>query len=311
MPQIYTVTLNPAIDMMLYLGKFEPAVTNRISRTLAWLGGKGTHVSLDLRIMGLDNVALGIAHGETGRKVIRFLEESGVRTAFQQYEGAETRTNYLIVEDSGRTTTLSNRGEMLSEEIISSFISHLRGLLKKNDWLVLSGDASNCPDPFIYKRIMEQLSDLELKVFMDASGETLKRCAAARPYLIKPNRDELAYLTGLPAGSEEEIQAAVRKIEPYGIPITAVSLGEDGSLVKNGPDLYRVRAPRIDAVNTNGCGDCFLAAMVYGIRKELPFEETLRVATAASAATAESQLSAGYDTARAKELERDVQIEKL
>lgn len=311
MPQIYTVTLNPAIDRMLYLGRFEPAVTNRLTRTLDWLGGKGTHVSWDLRIMGLDNTALGIAHGETGRKVIRFLEERGVRTAFQQYEDAETRTNYLIVEDDGRTTTLASRGKMLTEEQIAGFISHLRSLLEKGDWLILAGDASNCPDPFIYKTIMEQLADLELRVFMDASGETLRQCASARPYLIKPNRDELAYLTGCPTDTETEILRAIEKMEPYGIPVIAVSLGGDGSLVKNGADLYRVHSPKVDAVNTNGCGDCFVAGMAYGIFRELPFEETLRIAASASAATAESQLSVGYDTDRAEELARRVWIEKL
>ena len=311
MPDIYTVTVNPAIDMILYLKKFEPEITNRLTDTREWLGGKGTHVSLNLRAMGLESTALGIAHGDNGRKVIRFLEERGIRTAFQQYEGAETRTNYLIIEEDGKSTTLSSRGKMLTDEDIDSFIRFLRQYVRKGDWLILSGDASNCPDPYVNNTIIRELKDLELKVFLDASGETLRRSAEACPYMIKPNRDELAYLTGLPTDTEEQILAAVASMDIYRIPVIAVSLGGDGSLVKNGEDLYRVYSPKVHVGNTIGCGDCFLSGLVYGLMKELPFEETLRIAAASSAATAESYLSVGYDTKRAEELKSEVKIVKL
>ena len=310
MPEVFTVTLNPAIDQMLYLKKFEPAVTNRLSSSRPWLGGKGTHVSLDLLDMGQQNKAMGIAHGETGKEVIRFLEERGIETCFQLYEGAETRTNYILIEEDGRTTTLSSRGKMLTEEEIGAFILFLRAHLSKGDWMILAGDASNCPDPFIYKRIMEELKDLNLRVFMDASGETLRQCAPAQPFLIKPNRDELAYLTDSPVDTEEEVFEAVRKMDRYGIPIVAVSLGGDGSLVKKDGELYRVFSPEVHVINTNGCGDCFLAGLACGLLKDLPFEDTLRLAAATSAATAESEFTVGYDVARAEELKPLVRIEK-
>ena len=57
MNNIFTVTVNPAIDRMLYLGEYVPCITNRLSDSLDWLGGKGTHVSLDLKALGLPNTA--------------------------------------------------------------------------------------------------------------------------------------------------------------------------------------------------------------------------------------------------------------
>lgn len=311
MPSVFTVTLNPAVDQMLYLKKFEPAVTNRLTDSGPWVGGKGTHVSMNLVQMGIKNTALGIAHGETGKKVIGYLEKAGVPTGFLHYEGAETRTNYVIIEEDGRTTTLSSRGKLLTEYEINDFLNDLRKRLSPGDWLIFAGDASNCPDKFIYKTLMEELADLDLKVFIDASGETLKECVKAGPYLIKPNRDELAYLTGSPADTISETISAMEKLKCFGIPIGAVSLGEDGSLVQKDGGLYRVHSPSVRAVNTNGCGDCFTAGLVCGMWKGLPFEETLKIAASASAATAESVLTAGYDADRAAELYPLVKIEKL
>ena len=48
---IHTLTLNPAIDRILYLDRFERNITNRIQRSQDTLGGKGTHVSINLKLL--------------------------------------------------------------------------------------------------------------------------------------------------------------------------------------------------------------------------------------------------------------------
>ena len=49
---INTLTLNPAIDKILYVDRFVKNVTTRIIEQKETLGGKGTHVSLNLSFMG-------------------------------------------------------------------------------------------------------------------------------------------------------------------------------------------------------------------------------------------------------------------
>ena len=130
--------------------------------------------------------------------------------------------------------------------------------------------------------------------------------------MIKPNLDELSTLTGSQVPEEDaSIIEAINSLSCYQVPIIAVSLGGDGSIVKTPEGFYRVHPPRVDVCNTIGCGDCYLAGFVYGLSKGFPMEETLRIATAVSAATAESQLSVGYDPARANALRSQVTIEKL
>ena len=53
--RIYTVTLNPAIDQMIYLREFVPDITNRLTGTKECVGGKGTHVSQNLNLLGVEN----------------------------------------------------------------------------------------------------------------------------------------------------------------------------------------------------------------------------------------------------------------
>ena len=179
------------------------------------------------------------------------------------------------------------------------------------DYLVFSGDASNCPDPYVYNHILRAFSDRHLKVFMDASGDTLKKCIEEGPYLIKPNVDELSYLCGRKLETVEEICQGVESLQSYQIPVIAVSMGKEGAIVCVDGQYYRVISPKVKVNNTIGCGDCFLAGLIYGIRKDLPVAETLAYAAGVSSACAESVLSVGYDEARAKELTAQAEIRNM
>ena len=57
---VYTVTLNPALDMFLRPGRFEPGGVCRYSSPEFIPGGKGINVSLMLKSLGIDTTAAGI-----------------------------------------------------------------------------------------------------------------------------------------------------------------------------------------------------------------------------------------------------------
>lgn len=311
---IHTLTLNPAIDRILYLGSFEKNVTNRIRKTLDTIGGKGTHVSINLKLLGADSTAFGICHGESGQRVIDMLEEAGIRTVFHHYTdgGRMTRTNYLLIEDSADCTIAAESGVTLTQQELEVLLDEMGRVLNPGDYLIFSGDASNVPDSSVYNRIMRKFRSRNLKFFLDTSGSSLKECIQESPYLIKPNLDELSTLAGRPIPENDtSILNAIDALAPYGVEIIAVSLGGGGSIVKTPQGVYRVRPPKVQVCNTIGCGDCFLAGFAYGLSKDKDIEEVLRIATAVSAATAESALSAGFDPDRANELKDQVIIEKI
>lgn len=310
---IHTVTLNPAIDKLLFLSEFKKHITNRLQHSEDSLGGKGTHVSINLAALGLENNAFGIVHGNTGKKILELLEATGVNVKFlhDYKESEDSRTNYLIIEENGDCSTISSKGVYLDEQDIEKLITQLLNTVQKGDFIILSGDATNCYDPYVYNVIIKRLEDLEVKFFLDSSGPTLTNCINEAPYLIKPNLDELSTLVGKELLSEEDILLAIESLSKYNIEIIAVSLGGDGSIVKTPDGIYKVIPPKIVPKNPAGCGDCFLSGIIYGIVKNYSYEETLKYATAISAATAEFPSSVGFDMSRAKELIPLVHIKKL
>jgi 1-phosphofructokinase family hexose kinase len=311
---IFTVTLNPAIDKILFLDEFHRSRTNRLSQTLETIGGKGTHVSINLILLGVQSTVLGIVLGENGKKIIRILERWGMDVQLLYYDmpGMESRTNYEVVERNGAICSmLTERGPILPENITDDLLKKIEGLVKAGDMLVLTGDASNVEDTAIYSKITRIVKERGGKVFLDASGTYLLEGLKSSPFLIKPNFEELCFLAGSNLKTEEDIVTAIQGLERFKTPIISMTWGKNGAIVKHYHDFFRIMPIAVQAVNEGGCGDAFLSGIIAGIDKSLSIEETLKTAAAVSAAAAESESTAGFDQTRASELTAKAVVYKI
>jgi 1-phosphofructokinase family hexose kinase len=311
---VFTVTLNPAVDKIIFLDEFVRSRTSRINKTLETLGGKGTHVSIDLKLLGIENTALGVTLGETGRRITRMMEEWGVSVHFLHYDhpGLASRTNFEIIEENGSyCTMLSDRGPMLTRAMTDDLLSQINGLAAAGDILMLTGDASNVEDTAVYTRLAQEAQELGVKVILDASGPYLKEGLKSKPYMIKPNFEELCYLAGRELTCEADVVAALESLGDAGIEVIAMTWSSKGAVVKSGGSIWRVYPAAVRAVNEAGCGDAFLSAIVAGMIRGEDLEHTIKWAASVSGAAAESEITAGFDINRAKELMETVRAVRL
>ncbi len=309
---ISTVTINTAIDRLLFIEELHKNNTNRIKRTVEVLGGKGAHVSLNLSQLGMKNRSFGVVLGVTGSRILQILKDNPyIDVKMLHYDVGDSRTNYAIIEDDNTCTLIAEKGVTISKPVCEELLNIIDQHTEDGDYLVLSGDASNTEVPFIYNVIMERLQSKKIKVFLDASSENLIKGVKAKPFLVKPNVDELSQFVGHPVETEADILHGMDELESYGVEVIAVTCGANGSYVRYKGVTYRVYPLKVNVVNTIGCGDAYLSGFVYGLSNNMPFETVLRYATAVSAATAESELSVGFDPRRAESLIDQVIIETL
>ena len=311
---IYTVTLNPAVDKILFLDQFQRSKTNRLTRTLETIGGKGTHIFINLKLLGVQSTALGIVLGENGKKIVNMLGGFGENVRFLYYDmpGKESRTNYEIVESSGHTCTMvTERGPILPRKLTDDLLKQIREVIKSGDMLVLTGDASNVEDTDIYSTLTLVANALGAKVFLDASGQYLKQGLNSSPFLIKPNFEELCFIAGRELTTESDIIAALQNLDGYNIPMIAMTWSGNGSIIKNGRDFYRVHPIKVETVNEGGCGDAFLSAIIAGVEKNWSIIETLKVAASVAAAAAEAESTVGFDPTRLEDLKKQATVVKI
>ena len=95
--------------------------------------------------------------------------------------------------------------------------------------------------------------------------------------LLFCNRDEALKFCSTDA-LDEAAQTLRQHARAY-----AITLGAEGALLWDGTREYRVAAPAVKAVDTNGAGDMFAGAFLYGINRGMSFEEAGELACNAAA----------------------------
>ncbi len=308
---VVTVTINPAMDLVMALDKFRLNVTNRVQKKFSCVGGKGTHVSINLSLMGVRSKATGVVMGATGDEILKQLERYDIDLRFIRLSNGNSRTNYVLTDSQGNCTLISEKGKMMDQAIIDQFIGHYSGLVESGDMVVISGDASNQKDTGLQEKLMDIAAAKGARFCLDASGIHLESGIRKRPFLIKPNLDELSSLCGRELCTETEILSALKEVNDSGADNIIASCGGDGSYALLDGRLYRVFSPEVEVKNTVGCGDALLSGIVAGNEMKLSTVEILKKATAAAAATAMNEATVGFDPAVAAKLEAEVVVKEL
>ncbi len=308
---VVTVTINPAMDLVMALDKFRLNVTNRVQKKFSCVGGKGTHVSINLSLMGVRSKATGVVMGATGDEILKQLERYDIDLRFIRLSDGNSRTNYVLTDSQGNCTLISEKGKMMDQAIIDQFIGHYSGLVESGDMVVISGDASNQKDTGLQEKLMDIAAAKGARFCLDASGIHLEAGIRKRPFLIKPNLDELSSLCGRELCTETEILSALKEVNDNGADNIIASCGGDGSYALLDGRLYRVFSPEVEVKNTVGCGDALLSGIVAGYEMKLSTVEILKKATAAAAATAMNEATVGFVPAVAVKLEAEVVVKEL
>ena len=223
---ICTVTLNPAIDYVLFADELKKGAVNRAFRSRLRPGGKGINISLVLKSFGLPSLAAGFAAGATGGMLRAMLAEAGIRTDLLEAEGM-TRINVKI--RAREETDVNALGPSVREEAFSELCRRV-SRLPAGGVLVLAGSAPPSLHADAYARLACAVSE-EVRVAVDASGELLRASLACSPWLVKPNREELGELFGVRIGGQEEALFYARKLQGEGARNVIVSLGAQGAVM--------------------------------------------------------------------------------
>lgn len=310
---IVTVTLNPSIDISYPLDRLKLDTVNRVEQVTKTAGGKGLNVTRVIHDLGGDVLATGVLGGFHGAFIADQLEQAGIQQNFTLIK-EESRDSIAILHE-GKQTEILEAGPTVSEEEQTSFMEKFKKLLEKAEIVTISGSlAKGFPTNF-YQYLVQLAQEQDVKVLVDTSGESLRQVllGEAKPYLIKPNLEELEALLDqkFSLKAVEELEAVLSQPLFAGIEWIVVSLGKEGAIAKHREAFYRVSIPTIEAINPVGSGDATIAGFAFAAAQAYSPEDSLKLCMACGMANAQEQRTGQVNPANVKSHFEQIQVKKI
>ncbi len=283
---IYTVTLNPAIDVSLHVKDgLMPGSINKSYGMRNDPGGKGINVSKTLKVLGKESVVCVGICGEDGQRLLDSLK-SDFKVLSVAYPSGNTRTNIKITGENGVTTDINAEGPFYDGDSVDRLMSLILEVLRSGDIVVICGRPPLGSPSEIYADLIKGFKAVEgVKVILDCSGMYLQKGIDALPYAVKPTCDEL--------GMENDPECALREaleLTSEGITNCLISMGKDGAVfADSSKNSFRSKSIEVKVNCTTGCGDAMTAGLAYASDEGKSSDETFRLCMALATAAAETE----------------------
>ena len=275
---------NTSVDKAMAMAELRSGAVNRASSVHSYPGGKGLHVACAVAALGEPVTLVGLIDAAHRGFFEDALAARGV--CFQGTLVAGSVRTCLTIREEGqaRVTEILEPGPELDETAQRSLAEAFLSGAVRSEVAVLSGSVPRGFGEDVYARLAAALREVGLRGLVDASGELLRAAVEARPFLVKPNREELEAVLGEPVQGVAGAAAAARGLCARGIAVVVVSLGAEGALLASEGRVAYARAPAGPAQNTVGSGDCLLGGVAVGLKRGLRFDEVLRLGVACGTA---------------------------
>ena len=281
---IYTVTLNPSIDYVVHLDSFVDGITNRTTGEEYYFGGKGINVSNVLAELNLESTALGFVAGFTGEAIEKGVRNERITTDFIHLREGISRINVKI--KAGEETEINGQGPRIDDEALAALMERI-DRITDGDTIIIAGNVPNTMPDDIYERMLERLQGRDVRIVVDATKKLLVNALKYRPFLIKPNRQEISEIFGVEVKTEADTERYARELQKLGAQNVLVSLGGEGAMLidaDGGKHKQGVLPGKV--VNTVGSGDSMVAGFVAGYELQHDYAYALKLGSACGNATA-------------------------
>lgn len=228
--------------------------------------------------------ACKVANDETGEFYMHDLHAAGVTTALDQVrcncEGVTGKCMVMVTPDAERTmntflgiTADFSEAELHLDELKQAHYLYIEGYLVTSDMsrsAVIK--ARQVAAEHGVKTAMTFSDPSMVKYFRNGIDEMLGNGVD----ILFCNEEEMATFTG-----KNDLEEAIAAISPFTNKLV-VTLGSKGALVVDETGRTEIAANRVEAVDTNGAGDMFAGAFLYGVTQGMDNAQAGKLASLAA-----------------------------
>ena len=249
------------------------------------LGGVGRNIAHNMVLMGVD-VKMLTAMGEDvyGNRIAASCTELGIDASRALRVTDCATSTYLYIADETGEMTLALSDMEVCDRITPSYLAANQQVLQNAQ--VIVADTNIPAESLVYLA-----ENCTAPIFSDPVS-TIK-AEKLRPILhkihtLKPNRLEAELLSGVSIQNRQDAETAAKALIEKGVQRVFLSMGAEGVYAATAKEQMWLPNLPGQMVNTTGCGDAFMAALVWAYLQNLDLKETALAGLAAASIAMES-----------------------
>lgn len=250
------------VDLVTYITRMPgPGETLEAPDFEIGCGGKGANQAVAAARLGAQvTMVTKVGSDIFGDNTIRNLADHGIDTTHvEKVPGKSSGVAPIFVEPGGENSILIVKGA--NADLSPADVDRAEARLRAADLILMQMEVPRETVIHTVRRAAEWGVRTLLNpapAAADLNVDDLRNLS----FLI-PNESELALLSGLPTGSEAEIEAAARSLIARGIGTVIVTLGARGARLVTDDRVVRIAPVQVTPVDTTGAGDAFIGAFAH------------------------------------------------
>lgn len=300
---ILAAGLSPAWQQIILLDRLETGEVNR-AREVHWCAsGKVLNVALALNalrslplrddaISRITAKTLALVGGTIGSAIQREFERLDVPARWVEAARHTRVCTTILDRAAGATTELVENPGAIEPRELDDFVQAFREEARQADVIVLTGSLPAGAPATFYRDLMRSCT---ARVIVDCQGAPLQAALEAKPYVVKPNREELGRTLDRGIETEADLLAAMRDMNARGAEWVVVSQGGRRVWISSASSRLAIDPPRVELVNPIGSGDCLAAGIAMGLASGQAMPEAVALGVAAAAENVRRLLPARID----------------
>jgi len=285
---ILVVGPSPSLQRRMTFSRVEMNHVNRAVEVEQLASGKGVNCVRALKQLDEAALTLLFSGGPNGVIFQKLLEEEAL--AFRSVETvSSTRSCSTICElDRSSVTELIENANPVTQKEAAQYLSEFRTLIKESQVVVLIGTLPPGVPQDLYSQMIRIAHESKIPSIVDTQGASLLEAAKANPFVVKPNRKELASALGVDCVTEKDLFNAMKRLQAMGPQWVVVTDESKTVFFTDGGELQKMIPPTISVKNPMGSGDSMCAGMAWGLLQGKDFQNLIKLGIACGAANAAS-----------------------
>lgn len=277
---IYTITFSASVDLFLdSKNEFNKKGLTRYENFYLLAGGKGINASIILQRNNFANKALSFLSGQFEALIKDQLKKESVDLISFKSDN-QTRIN-LKYTDQNNNFEINGPKAIISNQEFNKLLNYLNTNLKENDLVMIMG----LSELEYIEEIIKIVKQAKAEFVLDIDDFHVLELLKYKPFVLKPNRDEMEMILRTKIKSEKELILAGKSLLKKGVQNLIISCGADGAYLLNKENVYKAKIAKLRIINSAGAGDSMLAGFCAQMLKSNDLEEAFKYANAYGMAT--------------------------